>query len=250
MTRPQVVALVVVNALVSLVISLAVVLVFARYISAGPTGEGDPQVVAAAQAAAAPTATTVPVAGDPAVVATYVVKSGDSLGSIASKHGVSLDALMAANSIDNANFITVGQSLVIPSGGAVIQSTPTPRDLPTVAPVLTPENGDAPVVVEAINRSDSVADEYVTVVNRGAQGVALAGWTLEDGDGNLYTFPNLFLWRSGTVLVHTGAGTDSATDLYWGRADPVWDRADDRLVLRDARGDTVSEAQIGEGSAG
>lgn len=44
----------------------------------------------------------------------YTVKSGDTLGGIASRYKVTLAALMAANSITNANSIKVGQVLIIP----------------------------------------------------------------------------------------------------------------------------------------
>ena len=41
----------------------------------------------------------------------YVVQSGDTLGGIARQFGISLDALMNANSLANANVIFVGQTL-------------------------------------------------------------------------------------------------------------------------------------------
>jgi murein DD-endopeptidase MepM/ murein hydrolase activator NlpD len=44
----------------------------------------------------------------------YVVQPGDSLSSIASRFNVSLDELMAANGIADANQLTAGQQLVIP----------------------------------------------------------------------------------------------------------------------------------------
>jgi LysM repeat protein len=44
----------------------------------------------------------------------YTVKSGDTLGGIASRYKISLASLMAANSITNANSIQVGQVLIIP----------------------------------------------------------------------------------------------------------------------------------------
>ncbi|MHB0876181.1 MAG: lamin tail domain-containing protein [Anaerolineae bacterium] len=245
MTRPQVVALIVVNALISLIVSLTVTLAFARYMAAPQTQPAATQAVAAAEA---PSATDTPAAvaaeSTPQPVATYVVQAGDSLSSIAYRHEVSLEALMKANDIDNANYITLGQTLVIPVGGVALAPTATPRAVPTVAPVLTPGTGAVPVAVESVTAADDAAGEYVTVLNRGSQGVALQGWTLEDGDGHVYTFPNLFLWRSGTVLVHTAAGTDSATDLYWGLTDPIWDKPTEKAVLRDAQGSVVSELQV------
>ena len=46
--------------------------------------------------------------------AIYIVQPGDTLSSIADRFGVTLDDLMAANSIVNANLLAVGQQLIIP----------------------------------------------------------------------------------------------------------------------------------------
>jgi spore germination protein len=43
------------------------------------------------------------------------VKRGESLSIIAERYGVSLEALIEANDIDDPNKIEVGQELVIPS---------------------------------------------------------------------------------------------------------------------------------------
>jgi LysM repeat protein len=51
---------------------------------------------------------------------TYVIKAGDTLSTIASEHGLSLDQLLAANpDITNPNLIKQGQQIIIP--------TPTPE---------------------------------------------------------------------------------------------------------------------------
>jgi LysM repeat protein len=47
----------------------------------------------------------------------YIVRSGDTLYSIARYFGVSLSALIAANHISNPNYIYAGQRLIIPGGG-------------------------------------------------------------------------------------------------------------------------------------
>ncbi|MBV6394571.1 MAG: hypothetical protein HFACDABA_00137 [Anaerolineales bacterium] len=44
----------------------------------------------------------------------YIVQPGDTLSSIASRFGVSVDELMAANGITNPNLLSAGQQLVIP----------------------------------------------------------------------------------------------------------------------------------------
>lgn len=56
--------------------------------------------------------TPAPVVADSAT--TYTVQEGDTLGSIAARYGVSLDALAQANNIENPNLIEVGQQLTIP----------------------------------------------------------------------------------------------------------------------------------------
>jgi LysM repeat protein len=47
---------------------------------------------------------------------THVVQAGETLYSIASRYGVTVEAIMAANDLTNANYIYVGQRLIIPGG--------------------------------------------------------------------------------------------------------------------------------------
>lgn len=49
----------------------------------------------------------------------YVVKAGDSLSRIASKAGVSLDALLTANGFQRTSVIVPGQSIALPTGASV-----------------------------------------------------------------------------------------------------------------------------------
>lgn len=58
----------------------------------------------------------------PASGATYTVKAGDTMYSIATRYGVTVSALAAANNISNVNLIRVGQVLKIPG----TSSTPPP----------------------------------------------------------------------------------------------------------------------------
>lgn len=58
--------------------------------------------------------------------ATYVVARGDTLKSLASRFGTSMDVLASLNGIYNYNLIYEGQRLTVPSGNAVPVTPPPP----------------------------------------------------------------------------------------------------------------------------
>lgn len=91
------------------------------------------------------------------------------------------------------------------------------------------------VTIPGVTGVGAAAREVVTLQNAGEQPVVLTGWTLRDSSGAAYTFPPLTLYPGGSVQVHTAAGEDSITDLYWGRADPLWE-AGELVVLYDPQG--------------
>ena len=51
---------------------------------------------------------------------THIVQPGETLFSIASRYGVSVQAIMQANGITNPNMVFVGQRLRIPVGGGTL----------------------------------------------------------------------------------------------------------------------------------
>jgi len=83
-----------------------------------------------------PQPTAVPSSGN----GTYVVQTGDTLGKIALRYGISYLALSAANGILNPNLIFVGQVLTIP-GAAGSPSTPAPTVAPATPVPGTPVPG-------------------------------------------------------------------------------------------------------------
>ena len=56
----------------------------------------------------------------------YTVRSGDTLGLIASRHGTSVVALVAANGLKNPNLIRVGQQLKVPGASGGTTGTKAP----------------------------------------------------------------------------------------------------------------------------
>lgn len=93
---------------------------------------------------------------------------------------------------------------------------------PVAPPPPPPPPGHAVVSLGTIQYDPPGADtgsninqEYVTVRNTGTAAQAMAGWTLSDADGHVYTFAALTLSAGHSVVVHTGSGTYNGTDLYW-----------------------------------
>lgn len=84
-----------------------------------------------------PTATPVPPTSTPTATPTlpptptpiiYVVQTGDTLGAIAAKYGVSTQAIMDANGLTDPRLIRAGSRLIIPAPGAATPTaTPTRR---------------------------------------------------------------------------------------------------------------------------
>jgi LysM repeat protein len=295
----QVAFIISINAILSLIISLAVVII------AGPNFFPQPPEVAAPPVAATepppaattggepgqaqpsldtptspPGVTTIPTAqpvpaestspGTPVEPTIYIVQPGDTLGSIASKFEVSLEDLMRANGLSDPDYVIVGQELLIPIGGLpsatpTFTPVPVPTDTPlpfnpptplpsgtappaepaatvgptpTAVPTLTSASvAEIRLVLQVLNPGD-LANEMVQIVNQGPF-VRLTGWTLSDGAGNVYTFPDFSLWGGGLINVHTTSGSDTTTDLYWGQPTPVWDTGE-LVTLSDADGAVIA----------
>ena len=52
--------------------------------------------------------------------ARYTIQTGESIGAIARRYGVTVDSIMLANSITNANNVTAGTVIVIPNPDAPV----------------------------------------------------------------------------------------------------------------------------------
>ena len=78
----------------------------------------NPDLIYTGQKLAIPTS-----AGARHASSSYTVRSGDTLGSIASRHGTSVSALVQANRLSNPNLIRIGQVLKVPaSGGGTVKA--------------------------------------------------------------------------------------------------------------------------------
>jgi hypothetical protein len=95
-------------------------------------------------------------------------------------------------------------------------------DCSTTEIIPTLASGSVNADIVSVTGAGALASESVIIQNNGDAALLLNGWTLKDSQGSTYTFPQLTLYPGGTVQVHSGPGTDSAADLYWGSSAPVW----------------------------
>jgi len=95
----------------------------------GPTAASRPAAVHAVL-----TDATVTAAAPSASSGTYTVQPGDTLSALAARFGTTVQAIAAANGIENPNLIFVGQVLTIPSGATTVNAGTTTPGTPSPAP--------------------------------------------------------------------------------------------------------------------
>lgn len=173
----QVVFIITVNAILSLIISVGVVLIAGGRVpfqadtmvvgtEVLPAASGDPETSQGQppppDTSASPIGVATPVenpeqvdttaVGTPVEPTVYIVQPGDTLSNIASKFDVSVEDLMRANGLTNPDYVMLGQELLIPIGGfPPVTPTFTPVPVPTDTPLpFTPPtplpSGTAPPV--------------------------------------------------------------------------------------------------------
>jgi spore germination protein YaaH len=88
---------------------------------------------------------------------TYVIQSGDSLWSIASRFGVSPQALAAANQLTNQHMIHVGQTLHIPTTSSPTQGSAAPTVQP---PSSGPSDGRIAKLERDLSQAITIVDDH------------------------------------------------------------------------------------------
>jgi hypothetical protein len=79
--------------------------------------------------------------------------------------------------------------------------------------------------------------EWIVVKNTASRARNLRGWFIREKKGNrTYTFPRFTLCGGCKVKIHSGVGTNTATDLFWSRSKQVWADNDDHAILHRASG--------------
>lgn len=251
----------VINILVSAITTLAVLYFWDR--THPPVLEGvQPGAVSALGSEGQPVSATQPISGTlqaagPALTATptrdpyenaiaYKAKADDTLGDIANKFDVPLEELLAYNGLKDGNALSIGQVIYIPVTPEP-GSTEAPNPQQTAAPQVTGTPAGTPqparVIINSVIGPGDLASERVFLTRTGDAPLSLAGWRLDDGNGNVFTFPQLELYKDGAVNVWTTTGSPTVVDLYWGRSSPVW-QSGATVTLKDSQGKVQSTYKI------
>jgi LysM repeat protein len=168
---------------------------------------------------------------------TYTVQAGDTLFSIARDLDIEVDALMAANGLTDPDRLNVGQVLTVPEVSGPTSDLPVSTTTPA-PPTLTPPPSDSQgprLEIRGVDGAGILDKETVRLLNTGGM-ASMAGWTLDDGQGRVYRFPDGFtLYNRGAVSLHSRGGTDTAIDLYWGLSAAAW-TSGKVMTLRDGSG--------------
>jgi competence protein ComEC len=87
---------------------------------------------------------------------------------------------------------------------------------------------------------ENLNDEYIILENTGSDTLDLSGWMISDAADHTYTIPDGTTLAPGeTLTIHSGSGSDTALDLYWGSGTPIWNNGGDTVTVRNSQDDVV-----------
>jgi len=202
-----------------------------------------------------PTDSGVPITGTfqaipPLEMLTYQVKEGDILGALAVQFNVSVADLMTVNGLTDPDSLYVGQIIYIPTAPLpkatstsippTMVASPTPRPSATATHISTPTGtstqiGQEPqVIIDTVIGVGVLENERVVLLRTGDGELSMAEWRLGDGEGYVYTFPMLTLYKGGAINLNTRTGQDTVVDLFWGLDSSIW-RAGKTVTLYDSQ---------------
>lgn len=85
----------------------------------------------------------------------------------------------------------------------------------------------------------SLNAEYASLKNTSTTTKTLTGMTVRDKSGHVYTFGKFTLAAGASVRLHTGSGSNTATNRYWGSGSYIWNNSGDTATLKSASATTL-----------
>ena len=192
---------------------------------------------------------------------TYQVKKGDTLFGIAKQFKVSVDTIVAANGIANANLIYEGQALEIPDGESSPAPTPAPAPPPTEAPSTESSSGAYTVqagdtlfqialrfgtTVSAITQANNIANSSLIYVGQVLTIPGSSGSTTSGNSGSTTPPPSSPLPASSLELGGQSHGFDHLGLMQ--QAGMTWIKIQVKWSPGDHAGDLASRIQSAHSS--
>jgi len=126
-----------------------------------------------------------------------------------------------------------------------------------VATLLAPtaQAATSPVVIHEIyynspgkdtGSKTSLNAEWVQLRNRTSRTITLTHWTLRDRAGHVYTFGTYRIKAGGSVKIHTGSGTSTQMNRFWGHGWYIWNNNGDGATLKNASGTVKSRCSYSD----
>ena len=88
-------------------------------------------------------------------------------------------------------------------------------------------------------RNASLNGEWISLHNRCSTARSLNNWVIRDAARHTFNFGAYRLGGGKYVRVHTGKGTNTATDRYWGQGNYIWNNDKDTAYLRNGPSGTL-----------
>jgi hypothetical protein len=97
----------------------------------------------------------------------------------------------------------------------------------------------------------SLNHEWIQLKNSCSTGKSLYHWTIKDAVGHTYTFGSYTLAGSSKIKVHTGSGSNTSTDRYWGSKAYIWNNSGSETAkVRNSAGSLIDSCSYTGNSTG
>ncbi len=138
--------------------------------------------------------------------------------------------------------VTVATAITVALGGALVAATPAQAATPSIQ--ITKAYYNSPGTDTRSN--GSLNAEYVRLTNKRSYTINLKNWSLRDKQNHIYRFTsNFYLGAGKSVYIHTGRGTNSSVNRYWGMGNYVWNNTGDAAYLRNSANTLIDSCSWG-----
>ena len=98
--------------------------------------------------------------------------------------------------------------------------------------------------------NSSLNAEWIRLKNTGSKGKLLTGWTIRDTANHVYKFGTFKLRAGKSVTIHTGSGSNTASNRYQRSGWYIWNNDGDTAKLKNKAKTTIDTCSYsGAGSS-